>query len=93
MLTVMQVAVIGCLICTTLGFILGYRTGKDIWRCKREDRCRSNVNLTNGSFDEKGIRIDGYKELKVKTPAKFCTCKECGNQHIIEQEIYELPKV
>jgi len=28
MLTVTQVAVIGCLICTTLGFILGYRAGK-----------------------------------------------------------------
>ena len=42
MLTVTQVAVIGCLICTTIGFILGYRAGKDIWRCKREDRCRSN---------------------------------------------------
>jgi transcription elongation factor Elf1 len=51
------------------------------------------VDLTNGSWDNKNNRIDGYKKLKIKKSAKFCTCKDCGNKHIIEQEIYIIPKV
>lgn len=32
------------------------------------------VNITNGSYDDDGTRIDGYVELKVKSTK---VCKEC----------------
>lgn len=44
------------------------------------------VDVTNGSFDEEGNRIDGYVELEIKKETK---CKECG--HTLEI-IYKVPK-
>ena len=50
------------------------------------------VDYTNGSYDNNGKRIDGYKKLKIKTPTVFCTCKECGVKHISEVATFEIPK-
>lgn len=55
--------------------------------------CKSNiswynlVDLTNGSFDDKGRHIDGYKKLKIKKQLK---CNKCGS---ILETIYVIPYV
>jgi len=68
---------------------------ENIWKCPfcNEDFAWAHIiDTTNGSWDETGKRIDKYKQLKIKTPAKYCTCVDCGNKHIIEQETYYIPK-
>ena len=57
------------------------------WKCPTcgSDAAWCNgVDLTNGSWDENGKRIDGYVELKPKHIEK---CDKCG--HAIE-ELYEI---
>lgn len=57
----------------------------------------NSVNETNGSFDvdehgeETSLRIDGYVELKVKSPAETHTCS-CGNVHSVSHAIYYIPE-
>ena len=68
---------------------------EDTWKCPYcESKCAwtNIVDTTNGSYDEKGRRIDGYKKLKIKKPAKKCKCEKCGNEHIVEVATYEMPK-
>lgn len=60
--------------------------------CKEKIAWNHIVDITNGSWNKKNKRIDGYKNLKRQTPPKFCTCKDCGNQHIIGQETFIIPK-
>lgn len=48
------------------------------------------VDVTNGSWDDDGIRIDGYVELKQKIK-RSGVCSACGKEHVCEI-IYEIPK-
>lgn len=48
------------------------------------------VNLTNGSYDDEGERIDGFIELEIKSEWSGI-CSECGGKHICET-IYKIPK-
>jgi len=59
--------------------------------CKAKCAWWNLVDVTNGSFDDKNRRIDGFKELKIKAKAKTCTCKKCKNVHLIEQPTYHIP--
>ena len=47
------------------------------------------VNLTNGSWDDDGTRIDGYVELKQKIK-RSGICSACGKEHVCEVN-YEIP--
>ena len=48
------------------------------------------VNVTNGSFDDDGERIDGYIELKPKE-INYMVCPKCGRKHICSCSTYEIP--
>jgi len=48
------------------------------------------VNLTNGSFDKEGNRIDGYVELKPLQINKVI-CANCGDEHVCRCSTYEIP--
>lgn len=50
------------------------------------------VDTTNGSWDDDGKRIDGYVKLKQDEPEKTCTCPNCGNNHVVKQQTYKIPK-
>jgi hypothetical protein len=86
----------------------GHYFTKDCWEydftedivcptCKSKVVWENGVNTTNGSFeidsDGNENRIDGYVDLEEKTPAVFCTCKECGVQHLKEEATYKIPEV
>ncbi len=58
--------------------------------CKEEEVWENMVNVTNGSHDDDGKRIDGYIELKIKLEISG-TCSTCGEKHICET-MYEIPK-
>ncbi len=58
--------------------------------CGEEEVWSNNVNLTNGSWDEKGNRIDGYVELKQKIK-RSGICSACGKEHVCEVT-YKIPK-
>lgn len=49
------------------------------------------VDLTNGSFDDRDNRIDGYIKLEVLKPAKECKCPTCDVVHIVEPTTYKIP--
>jgi hypothetical protein len=51
----------------------------------------NHVDVTNGSFDMDGTRIDGFVELEVDKPAEVCTCDKCKNSHIIKEATYKIP--
>ena len=58
--------------------------------CSSKAVFENMVDETNGSFDEKGNRIDGFIELKVKKKISgVCSC--CGKEHICEIT-YNIPK-
>jgi transcription elongation factor Elf1 len=58
--------------------------------CNEEAVWHNMVNITNGSWDEEGKRIDGYIELKEKKKISgICSC--CGAEHVCEIN-YEIPK-
>lgn len=58
--------------------------------CKKPAVWEHGVNITNGSFDDKGKRIDGFIELKPKKKISgICSC--CGREHICEIT-YNIPK-
>jgi len=44
------------------------------------------------TWDEDGIQIDGYIDLKIKTKAKTCKCDKCNTIHLVEDATYQIPK-
>lgn len=60
--------------------------------CGEPEAWRNLVDQTNGSWDEFGERIDGWVNLKVKTPGKTCKCKECGHEHQVEEPTFVIPE-
>lgn len=54
-------------------------------KCKRKAIWSNSVDITNGSFDEDGKRIDNYKELKIVSEIK---CKHCKS--VLETR-YKIP--
>ena len=59
-------------------------------KCNEPAIWENTVNITNGSFDEDGERIDGFVELEVEGEISGdCSC--CGEKHIC-QRIYKIPK-
>ncbi len=57
--------------------------------CGEKSIWENMVNTTNGSWDDDGIRIDGFIDLKIKK----CTqgiCSKCKKPHVCET-IYEIP--
>lgn len=57
--------------------------------CKGKHVWENMVNTTNGSFDDKGDRIDGYVKLKIKLETSGI-CSQCGKKHICETT-YKIP--
>ena len=55
--------------------------------CKGRAKYWNQVDLTNGSFDDKGHQIDGYVKM---TPKKINRCKTC--HHPIETK-WKIPKL
>ena len=51
--------------------------------CGEEEVWENMVNITNGSFDDDGTRIDGFIELKQKSELSG-VCSACGEKHICE---------
>jgi hypothetical protein len=51
------------------------------------------VNVTNGSWDEEGNRIDGFIELELDKgyKDKWCECSKCKNKHLISTPTYRIP--
>ena len=64
----------------------------------RYDECGSPyawdnlVDVTNGSFDEKGNRIDGYVQLYPSKPAETEECPACGHAEVKRPPVYNLKK-
>jgi len=59
--------------------------------CSEEEVFENMVDVTNGSFDDDGNRIDGFIELKIKRKISgVCSC--CGKEHICEIKYYK-PKM
>ena len=59
--------------------------------CKEEEVFENIVNVTNGSWDEEGKRIDGY--IKPKSIKKHkMQCPNCHRHKICECSTYEVPK-
>lgn len=58
--------------------------------CGKKPVWENMVNLTNGSFDDNGNRIDGKIELEVKQKISG-VCSSCGKEHICEIT-YKIPK-
>jgi len=48
-------------------------------------------DMTNGSWDDDGRRIDGFIELEVLTPPVICHCDQCGDDHIAQEATYKAP--
>jgi hypothetical protein len=53
---------------------------------------RNTVDLTNGSYDEDGKRIDDYKKLRMIAAEKRCKCPICSCVHLAEPARYEVPQ-
>jgi DNA-directed RNA polymerase subunit RPC12/RpoP len=49
------------------------------------------VDTTNGSWDDKGKRIDGLIKLRVNTKAKKKTCPYCGYTRVVKVATYKIP--
>jgi uncharacterized Zn finger protein len=63
--------------------------GEDIETCPfcgKLSVWHNSVDTTNGSFDDNGIRIDGYVELEKK---KEVRCDKCGS---ITEITYKIPE-
>lgn len=59
-------------------------------KCGESEVWENMVDVTNGSSDDDGERIDGYVELEVEGEiAGECSC--CGEKHIC-QRIYKIPE-
>lgn len=58
--------------------------------CGEEAVWENQVNITNGSYDDDGNRIDGFVDLKIEK----CTqgiCSKCKKPHVCGT-IYKIPK-
>jgi len=60
--------------------------------CKGKAVWFNGVDLTNGSWDDNGRRIDGYVKLEIDVPAEECTCEKCGHKHNKTVATYKIPK-
>ena len=58
--------------------------------CNEEEVKENMVNVTNGSFDDDGTRIDNFIEPEIIKEEKLI-CK-CGNEHICGCSIYKIPR-
>ena len=58
--------------------------------CNEEEVFENMVNITNGSFDDDGTRIDNFIEPEIDKEVKL-VCK-CGNEHICSCSTYKIPK-
>ena len=59
--------------------------------CKSPKAWENLVDVTNGSEDGGGNRIDGFVFLKATKDARTCTCGKCGHEHEIEPAIFGIP--
>lgn len=59
--------------------------------CGELEAFENMVNVTNGSFDDDGTRIDGFIEPELEKEEKI-TCPNCKREHICECSIYKIPK-
>lgn len=58
--------------------------------CNEPEVFENMVNVTNGSFDDDGTRIDGFIEPEIiKEVTLIC---KCGNEHLCSCSIYKIPK-
>jgi len=72
---------------------LDYMDKKDYPRCPvcgEKHVWENMVDVTNGSFDDDGTRIDGYIELKRRSETSGI-CSACGEIHVCETT-YFIPK-
>ena len=53
---------------------------------------RNEVDVTNGSWDDDGNRIDGYIEMRVANTPVMCTCDKCGRVHTTGAVRYVIPE-
>jgi len=60
-------------------------------RCGERAIWENMVNLTNGSYDDNGVRIDNFVELKEKSKISG-VCSTCGKKHICETT-YKIPSL
>ena len=58
--------------------------------CGEEEVFENMVNITNGSFDDDGIRIDGYMDPELIESHKS-KCENCGKEHLCECALYKIP--
>lgn len=59
-------------------------------KCKEPAIWENMVDVTNGSWDEDGVRIDGFVELELEGKISGeCSC--CGKEHICHK-IYKIPE-
>lgn len=65
--------------------------GKSCPICQNLAVWENMVDITNGSEDDEGNRIDGYIDLEINKPAVICKCDKCGIEHTVEPETYKLP--
>jgi len=64
------------------------------WQCSvcgKKAVWRNLVDLTNGSWDDNGDKIDGYIELEIKEQPPECKCPTCGQKHESGPTIYKIP--
>ena len=57
-------------------------------KCNKSAVWENMVNVTNGSFDDDGTRIDNYVELKQKSELSG-VCSACGKKHVCETTYYK----
>ena len=58
--------------------------------CKKPAVFENMVDITNGSFDDDGTRIDNFIEPEIDKEVKLI-CK-CGNEHVCSCSTYKIPK-
>jgi len=60
--------------------------------CNKEEVFENMVDVTNGSFDDDGTRIDNFIEPEIKKK-EVMKCKSCGKERICDCSIYKIPKI
>lgn len=59
--------------------------------CNESAIYENMVDVTNGSFDDAGNRIDNYKELKL-VEKHSSVCSHCNKEHRCDCSIYKIPE-
>ncbi len=59
--------------------------------CSEHEVFQNMVNVTNGSFDDDGTRIDGFIDPILKKENKL-VCKSCKKEKTCGCSIYKIPK-